>query len=206
MYDTLASTLSLWLFIAVPLGIPYTGWVIYSVYKKRWRQVGFQTAIPLVVLPSLYGVFLFAADKADEKAYAEAKATELAYWRTLFDVEVPPLPVVFEYSSPEHFLGDGYWFAIYELPSAVRQRFEDAPVEHWHAAPVNEDPELLKFELRTDSEAARDSPEYERHLEDVRYALTRTGTFYRLDGDSSNWELYVVTLSRGRIFKIRYAS
>ena len=35
--------------------IPYAIWVIYSMFKRRWRRVGLQLAIPGVILLALAG-------------------------------------------------------------------------------------------------------------------------------------------------------
>ena len=195
--------------------IPYGIWIIYSMFKKKWKRVGFQIAIPVAVYACLGGVSALSSSKA----HAE-------YLVGLYDAEVELGPAIFEYDSDRSFNGDGYSFSVYDLPAKIRKRFElvddrlltEYPkhpsyrnhwqFEHWREAPFDEKfKEHLRFALSSnDSDKA--SGLY-LHFEAIRKALGRKGTYYALfyykPGEYiGDIDLFIVDLVEGRLYSINH--
>jgi len=215
MHDIVTAIGCIVLLITILGCIPYGIWVIYSMFKKKWKRVGFQIAIPVGVYACLAGVSALSSSKA----HAE-------YLVGLYDVEVELGPAIFEYDSDRSFNGDGYSFAVYELPTNIRKRFESADdrllmeypkhpnyrdhwqFERWREAPFDEKfKEYLDFALsRYDSGHAS---ELTKHFGAIRSALQRKGTFYaffynRPSGYLGDVDFFIVDLSEGRLYSINH--
>ena len=195
--------------------IPYGVWIIYSLFKKQWKRVGFQIAIPVTVYACLAGISTLTSSKA----HAD-------YLIGLCDVEVELGPAIFEYDSDRSFNGDGYSFSVYELPAKVRKRFESADhrllteypkhpsyrnhwqFEHWREAPSDEKlKEYLDFALSNHD--AGNAPELTKYFETIRSALQREGTFYaffynRPSGYVGDIDFFIVDLGEGRFYFINH--
>ena len=195
--------------------IPYGIWIIYSLFKKKWKRVGFQIAIPVAVYACLAGVSTLSSSKA----HAD-------YLVGLYDAEVELGPAIFGYDSDRSFNGDGYSFSVYELPAKIRKRFESADdrllteypkhpsyrnhwqFEHWREAPFDDKfKEHLDFALSSyDSGKA---PGLSLHFEAIRKALGRKGTYYSLfyykpGGYIGDIDLFIVDLVEGRLYSINH--
>ncbi len=193
--------------------IPYGIWIIYSMFKKKWKRVGLQIAIPVAV----YACFAGIATLSSSKAHAD-------YLVGLYDTEVEFGPAVFEYNSDRSFNGDGYSFSVYELPAKIRKRFESADArllteypkqpsyrnhwqfEHWREAPFDDKfREYVDFALS--SYDAGNASELTKHFESIRSALQRKGTFYaffynRPSGHVGDVDFFIVDLTEGRLYSI----
>lgn len=95
--------------------IPYEIWIAYTDFKRRWKRVGIQIGIPVVVYSILLGASalitpMIQADNLNDR----------------YDCEVSLGEPIYEYDSERSFNGDGYSFSVYPLPSTVRKRFESA--------------------------------------------------------------------------------
>lgn len=195
--------------------IPYGIWIIYSMFKKKWKRVGFQIAIPVVVYACLAGVSALSRSQA----HAD-------YLVGLYDTEVEFGPAIFEYDSERSFNGDGYSFSVYDLPTKIRKRFESADdrllkgypkhpsyrnhwqFEYWREAPYDDKfKEHLDFALSSyDSGKASG---LSLHFEAIRKALGRKGTYYalfyykpgRYIGDI---DFFIVDLVEGRLYSINH--
>lgn len=195
--------------------IPYGIWIIYSLFKKKWKRVGFQIAIPVAVYACLVGV----STLSNSKAHAD-------YLDGLYDADVELGPAIFEYDSDRSFNGDGYSFSVYELPAKIRKRFESVDdrllteypkhpsyrnhwqFEHWREAPYDDNfKEHLDFALSSyDSGKASG---LSLHFEAIRKALGRKGTYYALfyyrpGGYIANIDLFIVDLVEGRLYSINH--
>ena len=113
MNDVLMPVIAIVLLITIFGCIPYGIWIIYSLFKKRWKRVVLQIAVPIVIYALLLGVSVLINSKAHTD-----------YINGLYDCKVSLGSAIFEYDSERTFNGDGYSFSVYELPSTVRQRFE----------------------------------------------------------------------------------
>lgn len=195
--------------------IPYGIWIIYSLFKRKWRRVGFQIGIPVAVYGCLAGLSAFTGSMA----YAD-------YLDGLYDAEVELGPAIFEYDSERAFNGDGYSFSVHELPAKIRERFESADDRllteypkhpsyrnHWQFEPWREAPfddrfkDYLDFALS--SYDAGNAPELTKHFEAIRSALQRKGTFYacfyyRPTGHVGDVDFFIVDLGGGRLYSINH--
>ncbi len=202
------------IFITVLGCIPYGIWVIISMVKRRWRRVALQIGIPAAFYAALFGTWLVCREKVSQDELAGVYGTEAKLG-----------PAIFEYDSDRAFNGDGYSFAVYELPESIRKRFETAdaaflatyPIRpeyrskwqstSWMEAPL--DPAYnahLDFALSSyDSEKA---PKMAAHFEAVRRALSRKGAYYACFYNSpsgshiNDIDLFVVDLGDGRLYII----
>jgi hypothetical protein len=195
--------------------IPYGIWMIYSMFKKKWKRLGFQIAIPVAVYAGLAGLSTLSSSKA----HAE-------YLDGLYDAEVELGTPIFEYDSDRSFNGDGYSFSVYELPANIRQRFEAADdrllteypkhpsyrnhwqFEQWREAPFDDKfKEYLDFALSSYDEG--NASELTKHFVAIRSALQRKGTFYALfynrpSGHVGDVDFFIVDLSEGRLYSINH--
>lgn len=212
MDDVLTAAEGIVLLITILGCIPYGIWILYSLYKRRWRRVGLQITIPVVVYASLAGIaalcnFMINAD----------------YREGLYDSKATLGSAIFEYDSERAFNGDGYSFSVYELPSAIRHRFEAADVklltgypkhpsyrnqwhfEHWREAPFDE-----KFKKQLDfalsSYDSGEAPGLSPYFDSIRKALARKGTyyafFYNYPGNIGDIDFFIVDLVEGRLYVI----
>lgn len=215
MEDTLIDAEVMIFFITILGIIPYGIWVIYSLFKKRWKRMAFQIAIPMVAYACLYGAMVLCRSTIYD-----------SYLSELFDSKVKLGTAIFEYDSERAFNGDGNSFAVYELPSSIRRRFESADkrlltefpkhpsyrdhwsFEHWREAPLdNKFQECLDFAV---SSPYSDVPsKLDSYSESLRKALERQGTYYALFQNRpaaylSDIDFFVVDLKEGRIYIINH--
>ena len=215
MHDIVTAIGGIVLLITILGCIPYGIWIIYSMFKKKWKRVGFQIAIPVAVYACLAGISALSSSKA----HAE-------YLVGLYDAEVELGPAIFEYDSDRSFNGDGYSFSVYDLPAKIRKRFELADdrllteypkhpsyrnhwqFEHWREAPYDAKfKEHLDFALSSyDSGKASG---LSLHFEAIRKALGRKGTYYALfyykpGGYIGDIDLFIVDLVEGRLYSINH--
>ena len=194
--------------------IPYAIWVIYSMFKRRWRRVGVQLAIPGVILLALVGA------GAVWYSLQEDRLT------SLFDCEVELSPALFKYASERHFNGDGYSIWVYELPVTIRARF-DSPdqrlltkypkssdkggrwrTEHWRKTPFEgEFQDGLRLVLS--SYDAQETPELASHLEAIRRVLDSEGSYYaffyyRAIDCISDIDFFLVDLVNNRLYIVSH--
>lgn len=195
--------------------IPYTGWIIYNAFKRRWRRVGVLVAVPAVV-----SIGLWSMDSVIEaKEYPK-------YLSNLYDTDVALGQALYQYDSPRAFNGDGYSLSVYELPAKVRARFQSADKrllsefpkrpdyrDHWTPRPWREapfDPSLKKyldFALgEYDSERASG---LSSQFQAIREALSRKGVYYAFFAyDHGNYpgniDLFIVDLKGGRLYSINH--
>lgn len=193
--------------------IPYGIWVTYTAVKKRWKRLGFQVGIPIVLLFALMGISSIVNAGAYDR-----------YLEGLFDTKVQLGNAVFEYDSERAFNGDGYSISVYELPSSIRARFESADerllsefpkhpsyrdhwsFERWRRSPFDEKfNDYLDFALS--SYDARNASELTKHFDAIRGALKREGTFYaffyyRPSGHVGDVDFFIIDLNGGRLYLI----
>lgn len=213
MYDVLTVIGGIVLLITILGCVPYGIWIIGSLFKKKWKLVGLQVAIPVAVYAGLAGVSALCSTKI----HAD-------YLAGLYDSQVSLGPAIFEYDSERAFNGDGYSFSVHKLPSAIRRRFESADerllteypkrpsyrdhwkFEHWREAPFDE-----KFERHLDfalsSYDSGNAPELSSHFESIRRALARKGAYYAFfyndpTGDVGDVDFFIVDLVEGRLYAI----
>jgi len=213
MYDILTAIQSITLLAAVLGCIPHGIWIIYSMVKKRWRRVIIQTAIPVGWLLGLWAVSAICAPIIRAQYLAE-----------LYDAEVTLGLPIFAYRSDRSFNGDGYSIAIYDLPDAIRHRFESADErllsdfpkrpsyrkhwnwEHWREAPF--DPkfhEHLQFALS--SYDATRVPGLSGQFDSIRNAVARKGTYYAFFYNTpssyiGDIDFFIIDLEEGRLYTI----
>lgn len=194
--------------------IPYAAWVIYSMFKRRWRRVGLQLAIPGVIL------FLIAGAGAVWYSLQEDRLT------SLFDCEVELSPALFKYASERHFNGDGYSVWVYDLPATIRARFESADqrlitkypkssnigdrwqTEHWQKTPFQGDFQD-GLQLVLSSYDAKEAPELASHLEAIQRALDSEGSYcaffyYRAIDRISDIDFFLVDLVNNRLYIVNH--
>ena len=194
--------------------IPYALWVIYSMFKRRWRRVGLQLAIPGVILLALAGA------GAVWYSLQEDRLT------SLFDCEVELSPAVFKYASERHFNGDGYSTWVYDLPATVRARFESADqrlltkypksskigdrwqTEHWQKTPFQGDFQD-GLQLVLSNYDAKEAPELDSHLKAIRQALDNGGSYYaffyyRAIDRISDIDFFLVDLANNRLYIVNH--
>ena len=194
--------------------IPYALWVIYSMFKRRWRRVGLQLAIPGVILLALAGA------GAVWYSLQEDRLT------SLLDCEVELSPALFKYASERHFNGDGYSIWVYDLPATVRARFESADqrlltkypkssnigdrwqTEHWRKTPFQGE---FKdgLELVLSSYDAKQAPELDSHLKAMRQALDNGSSYYaffyyRAIDRISDIDFFLVDLANDRLYIVNH--
>ena len=202
--------------------IPYGIWVIYTVLKKRWKRLMVQVAFPLAVYLLLLGgsaIESIGAEERDARAYKE-------YLEGLYDAEVDLGDPIFEYRSRRAFNGDGYSISVYELPPAIRTRFESADaklpsefpkrpdyrsdweVELWKRAPYDE-----TYSAQLDFAVTRYHGEPESGLteqfEQIRKVLSSDEAYYAFffTGSSDyvgNIDFFIVDLEGGRLYSINH--
>lgn len=213
MYDILMMVTFIVVLLTILGCLPYAIWVIYSLFKKRWKRVGLQIVIPLAIYAVLFSAdaFFSAREHADDL-------------NGLFDAQVTLGPTIFNYESVRSFLGDGYSISVYELPSAIRQRFESPDqkllteypkhpgyrdhwkFEHWREAPFDDVfKEYLDFALSTSGPENREGLELQ--FEAIRKALARKGTYYAFfynvpSGYVGDVDFFIVDLVEGRLYMI----
>jgi hypothetical protein len=194
--------------------VPYAIWVIYSMFKRRWRRVGLQLAIPGVILLALAGA------GAVWYSLQEDRLT------SLFDCEVKLSPALFKYASERHFNGDGYSIRVYDLPATVRARFDSADqrlltkypkssnigdrwqTEHWQKTPFEGDFDD-GLQLVLSNYDAKEAPELSSHLEAIREALDKGGSYYaffyyRAIDRISDIDFFLVDLANNRLYIVNH--
>lgn len=215
MHDTLTAIGAIVLLITILGCIPYGIWIIYSLFKKKWRRVGFQVGIPVAVYACLAG----ASALSSSKIHAN-------YLAGLYDCEVTLGAAIYEYDSDRAFNGDGYSLSVHELPATIRRRFEAVDqrllteypkhpsyrnhwsFEHWREAPFDDKfKEYLDFALS--SYDAGMAPELNLHFGAIRNALARKGTYYAFFYNSptnhiGDIDLFIVDLVKGRLYSINH--
>lgn len=195
--------------------IPYGIWILHSLFKKKWKRVGFQIAIPVTVYACVAGVSLHSSSRA----HAD-------YLVGLFDTEFEPGEAIFEYDSDRAFNGDGYSISVFELPAKIRKRFESADArllsefpklpnwrkewrfERWSEAPMD-DRFKNHLDFALSSYDAGKAPGLSSKFEAIRKALNRKGTYYALfysGGGASiaDIDLFIVDLAEGRLYIINH--
>jgi len=216
MYEILIATQAIVLLITVLGCIPYGIWVIYSSFKRKWKRVALQVAIPLAVYATLAGISALCSSRI----HAD-------YLSGLYDVDISTLGTpLFEHDSERSFNGDGYSISIFELPDSIRQRFESPDeklltqypkhpsyrnhwkFEHWREAPFDSRfQNQLDFALNSYSSEA--SPELASHFESIRKSLTRKGTYYAFfyndpSGYIGDIDFFIIDLIGGRMYSINF--
>lgn len=197
-------------------GIPYTIWMGFTIVKKQWRRLLVQITTPMVLLGALLIVTIFVE-----------KAAHKEYLRGIYDAEVELADPLFEYHSPRSIHGDGYSIGVYELPDAIRERFESVDTEllqeyprhsgsrgSWDIEPWREAPFDPKFEAYLDfalSPYDRDeAPELAKYFTAIRSALASGKTYYaflKYDHGSDlpgNIDMYIIDLESGRLYEINH--
>jgi hypothetical protein len=217
MSDLVTAMWGIALLVALVGCIPYGIWIIYTAFKKRWKRVGIQIAVPVLVFLVLWAILSVLSTKA----YSE-------YLSNLYDADVKLGAALYEYDSPRAFNGDGYSFSVYELPANIRSRFETADKrllsefpkrpsyrnhwspQHWREAPF--DP---KFEKYLDFALSRydsvQAPKLSSHFKAIREALSHKRTYYAFfayeHGDyPGDIDLFIVDLEGGRLYTINHNS
>lgn len=195
--------------------IPYLIWMIRTGVKRRWKRLGFQLGVPMVIFS------LLAAVSAVVKAYEYKQ-----YLDGLYDTNVDLGTPVFEYHSARSFNGDGYSISVYEVPSSIRTRFDSADErlltefpkhpsyrDHWNFEPWHEAPFDTKFEAYLDFALSRydadRAPGLAGQFEAIRLSLQRQGTYYaffhHFAGDyPGDIDLFIVDLVGGRVYLINH--
>jgi len=215
MHDLVTAIGGTVLLITILGFIPYGIWIIYSIFKKKWKRVGLQIAIPVIIYASLAGI----AALTNSRNHA-------AYLAGLYDCNVSLGPPIYEYDSDRSFNGDGYSFSVYELPPTLRKRFESLDqrllneypkhpsyrdhwsFEHWREAPLEDKfTEYLNFALS--SYDSGQASELTTHFEAIRTALSRRGTYYAFfyystSENIGNIDLFIVDLVQGRLYSINH--
>ena len=215
MHDIVTAIGGILLLITILGCIPYGIWIIYSIFKKKWKRVGFQIAIPVAVYVVLAGLSTLSSSKA----HAE-------YLDGLYDAQVELGSPIFEYDSDRSFNGDGYSFSVYELPAKIRKRFESVDDRllteypkhpsyrnHWQFEPWRQAPfddkfkEYLDFALSSYDEG--NASGLTKHFAAIRSALQRKGTFYaffynRPSGHVGDVDFFIVDLIEGRLYSINH--
>jgi len=191
--------------------IPYAIWVIYSIFKRRWRRVGIQCGILCAVVIGLAGAW---------RVFDQGNLPNLS------DCQVELSPALFKYGSPRHFTGDGYSIWVYELPATIRARFESADqrlmtkypkswrhgarwgTEHWRPTPF--DAEFGDgLQLVLSNYDAKEAPEIAPHLEAIQRALDSEGSYYaffyyRAIDRISDIDFFLVDLANSRLYIVNH--
>ena len=185
--------------------IPYGIWVTRSALKKRWKKVAIQIGAPVAFFALLVGATPIANSYASDR-----------YFRDLYDTDVELADPKFEYDSDRAFNGDGYSISIHDLPTKIRDRFEDPDsrllnefpkrphyrsdwsVVTWKATPFDSGiDKYLNFALVGSS----------AHSKEIRDALSRKGAFYAFfhydhGGSPGNIDFFIVDLVSGLLYSI----
>ncbi len=215
MEEILSTVKGLVFFIAILGCVPYGIWIIYSLFKKRWKSVALQITIPVAILTGLVGVSALCAPKIFTD-----------YLTGLYDCNVTLGSPIFEYDSARAFNGDGYSLSVYDLPDTIRQRFKamdqrllnEYPKrpserqhwqsEHWREAPFDgKFQDYLDFALAVSTSDPDLKPS--THFNLIRKALGRKGTYYAfffyMHGNSiGNIDFFIVDLDGGRLYAINH--
>lgn len=213
MYEILTGIQAVVFFITILGCIPYGIWIIHSLWKKRWRRAIFQAAIPIVFFAILAGVSVLCESKIKSD-----------YLVGLFDTEVKLAEPLFQYDSERAFNGDGYSIEVYELPEAIRKRFESVDERllaefpkhpsyrnHWKFEPWREAPLEEKFQDHLNFALSGFDSDHEAeiaaHYNSIRKALHRRGTYYAFFYNSpskhiGDIDFFVVDLVEGRLYII----
>lgn len=184
--------------------------MVFTACKRRWKKLGFQ----FVGLLCYVGV-LYAAGMV-YRGYELAR-----YHEGLFRVAVKLPNPLFFYDSSRDFHGDGYSIDVYDLPKAIRNRFEkfdekemeEYPrkpdyrskwkVSRWHRTPATkEDVKYVDFALHWHG-----SDEVTRFQRAIRTCVSNGGSyvayFYQDFGQrTENVDLYIVDLAGDRLYSI----
>lgn len=195
--------------------IPYSILMLNSAIKKRWKRLGLQIVIPLVTFLLLMGISALVNIGAFER-----------YLEGLYDTKVALGDPVFEYDSKRAFNGDGYSISVYELPSAIRTRFESADdrllsdfpklpdyrdhwsYERWRRSPFDEKfKEYLDFSLS--SYGSERESDISKQFDAIRKALSGDGAYYAFfyysPGDyPGDIDLFIVDLEGNRLYSINH--
>ena len=143
------------------------------------------------------------------------------FLREIVSVEAHWGGPLFEDYSPRDFCGDGYSFAVYELPEAVAGRFKNPdermlnefPVpsdtrREWRVVSWREAPVPPDFSQRVDfalSELDRRAhPPLAPHHAAAREALRQSGTFYAAFIGPADIDFFVIDLRAGRFYAINH--
>ena len=200
--------------LALLASIAYAIWVIYSMFKRRWRRVGLQLAIPGVILLALAGA------GAVWYSLQEDRLT------SLFDCEVELSPPLFKYASERHFNGEGYSIWVYDLPATIRARFDSADqqlltqypkssdigdrwqTEHWQKTPFQGDFQD-GLQLVLSNYDAKEAPELASHLEAIQRTLDSEGSYYaffyyRAIDRISDVDFFLVDLANNRLYIVNH--
>lgn len=216
MYNFITGLCAITALITFLGGIPYLVWVIYTAVKKRWKRVRLQLGIPIVFYALLFGISTLAS------VYERKQ-----YFVDLFDAKDELSAPLYEYDSPRAFNGDGYSLSIYELPPAVRARFETADAklllqfpkrpsvrshwqeEHWRSSPFDEKfSRYLDFAL-TSYDVGRE-PGLAEQFAKIREILSRNGDayyafFYFSHGDRpGDIDFFLIDLRGNRVYLINH--
>ena len=215
MYDVFHGIWILGCVLAVFGALAFAAAAGEALLRKRWRRAGRMAAIA--------GLFWGAMRLAALPLEAQAESDYLAL---IFDAYANLKRPVFEYDSGRTIHGDGYSLSVYEIPQAIRQRFEAADErlrtffpqrsehrEHWRAEGWREAPldpaarKYIDFALCAydEDQSSRLTAEYA----DIRDALTRRRTYYGFlvydHGETpGNVDLFIVDLERDRLYMINH--
>jgi len=190
--------------------------IVASAFKRRWRKLGILIAVPPGIFLVLW-VITAGIDRVDYRAQQAA----------VYDTPVEFGQPIYEFHSEQAFNGDGYSIEVYELPLAIRKRFEaadsrllidfpqrshfrhDWDVIPWREAPM--DPAFAKYRDFALSPWGKHDSRLGEQLVSIESALRREGTFYacfkydHVFGEArhlGNIDLFVVDLERGRVYEI----
>lgn len=192
-------------FLLITVGwfvIPYIIWVLRTLFRRKWRLLTYQLAIPGLVVAVLFIL-----------GYVQSKIDQYNVYGVYVDFEDP----IYAYYSEVSFTGDFYTFKVYALPVGLLQRFQslddnllskyptrqgvhkDWDVKTWREAPF--DP---KYDSHLSSALGPEfDPNLRLYFEEVRQCLKRKGTFYAFIYDRrrpSNIDMYVVDLKKKRVY------
>jgi hypothetical protein len=210
MRDMILLTLDALLAIACVASIPYGIWVWITAFRGRWKQVGRQIAYPSVLLATIWPV--------SQCLHAQMHAEHL---KSIFDADVSLGTPLYEYESGRALNGDGYSISVYELPAAIRQRFQTADqrllkqfpqptgsrsnwgVNHWTEGPFDPtydtylDFALRKYDVGQESTLAL-------QFKAIRAGLARKQAYYAFFNYLKNIDFFVVDLQEGRLYVINH--
>lgn len=180
-------------------------------WARRWKSAVGLTLMSLVVL---LGVIWVAGMSREHD--------RMRYWAGLFATEVKPPPPLFDYDPPRTWLGDGFSLTVYELPDAIRQRFQDADqrlltvhpqlpgmrrgwiVQTWTTGPLDKRSSTA-LDFAVGGPEARNREELARHVAVIRERITASRTFYayfieQYDTHITNVDLFIVDLEAQRLY------
>jgi hypothetical protein len=210
MREILLMLLDLAIGIAYLGCIPYGIWVWITAFRGKWKRVAQQIAYPALLLAIIWPV----SHCLHAQKYAE-------YLQGVFDTNVSLGTPIYEYESGRALNGDGYSISVYELPTAIRQRFQAADqrlltqfpqttrsranwgVNHWAEGPF--DPQYntyLDFAL-SEYDVGRE-PSLAHRYQEMRAALARGRTYYAFFDYLKNIDFFVVDLEEGRLYMINH--